>query len=71
MIKRTAEKTLKRLSAQFPVIGITGSRQSGKSTLAKMVFSEKNIFHSTTKLCVNSLLLIQRILLWLFLKGQL
>ena len=41
MIKRTAEETLKRLSAQFPVIGITGPRQSGKSTLAKMVFSEK------------------------------
>lgn len=41
MIKRTAEETLKRLSAQFPVIGITGPRQSGKSTLAKMVFPEK------------------------------
>ena len=41
MIRRTAENALLRLASQFPVIGITGPRQSGKSTLAKAVFSDK------------------------------
>lgn len=41
MINRTAESALKRLASQFPVVGITGPRQSGKSTLAKMTFPEK------------------------------
>ena len=41
MIKRAAEKTLKRLAAQFPVVGITGPRQSGKTTMAKICFPEK------------------------------
>ena len=37
MIERTAQKALLRLASQFPVIGITGPRQSGKSTLAKII----------------------------------
>ena len=41
MIYRKAEIALKRLASQFPVIGITGPRQSGKSTLAKMAFPQK------------------------------
>ena len=41
MIYRTAKDALLRLSAQFPVIGITGPRQSGKSTLAKASFPQK------------------------------
>ena len=41
MVIRTAKDALLRLAAQFPVIGITGPRQSGKSTLAKAVFSDK------------------------------
>lgn len=41
MINREAEKALHRLASQFPVVGITGPRQSGKSTLAKAVFSDK------------------------------
>ena len=41
MVKRTAEEALRRLASQFPVVGITGPRQSGKSTLAKAVFSDK------------------------------
>lgn len=41
MVKRTAEETLRRLASQFPVIGITGPRQSGKSTLAKAIFPDK------------------------------
>ena len=41
MINREAEKALFRLASQFPVVGITGPRQSGKSTLAKAVFADK------------------------------
>ncbi len=41
MIKRKAEATLKRMALQFPVVAVTGPRQSGKTTLAKMVFPEK------------------------------
>jgi len=41
MIQRTAKEALLRLASQFTVIGITGPRQSGKSTLAKMTFPEK------------------------------
>ena len=41
MIERTAQKALLRLANQFPVIGITGPRQSGKSTLAKLTFPQK------------------------------
>ena len=41
MIHRAAETTLKRLASQFQVVGITGPRQSGKTTLAKAVFPEK------------------------------
>lgn len=41
MIERTAKNALLRLASQFAVIGITGPRQSGKSTLAKMAFPEK------------------------------
>lgn len=41
MIIRAAEKALLRLAAQFPVVGVTGPRQSGKSTLVQAVFPEK------------------------------
>ena len=41
MIQRTAKDALLRLASQFAVIGITGPRQSGKSTLTKMTFPEK------------------------------
>lgn len=41
MIKRDAYDTLIRLADQFPIIAITGPRQSGKTTLAKMAFPEK------------------------------
>lgn len=45
MIKREAEQTLKKLSKQFPVVAITGPRQSGRTTLAQYVFNEKNMSH--------------------------
>ncbi len=41
MISRDAFDAVVRLAAQFPVVAITGPRQSGKTTLAKMVFPEK------------------------------
>ena len=41
MVYRIAESALKRLASQFPVVGITGPRQSGKSTLAKITFPQK------------------------------
>ncbi|MBN2811289.1 MAG: ATP-binding protein [Spirochaetales bacterium] len=41
MIQRTAEPTLHRLAKGFPVICITGPRQSGKTTLAVKAFPDK------------------------------
>ena len=41
MIERTAKETLLRLASQFPVVGVTGPRQSGKTTLARAVFPNK------------------------------
>lgn len=41
MIPRTAASTLERLAKGFPVVALTGPRQSGKTTLAKSVFKEK------------------------------
>ncbi|PKL14011.1 MAG: AAA family ATPase [Spirochaetae bacterium HGW-Spirochaetae-8] len=41
MIKRTAEATLLRLVKGFPVICVTGPRQSGKTTLVKNTFPDK------------------------------
>jgi len=44
MIQRIAEKTLRRYAKGFPVICITGPRQSGKTTLAKLAFPKKQYF---------------------------
>lgn len=41
MIYRHAEKTIQELIKGFPVIAVTGPRQSGKTTLVKKVFPEK------------------------------
>jgi len=41
MIPRTATATLLRLAKGFPIVVLTGPRQSGKTTLAKSVFSDK------------------------------
>jgi predicted AAA+ superfamily ATPase len=38
MIKRTLEKKLKNAANHFPVVTVTGPRQSGKTTLVKAVF---------------------------------
>jgi predicted AAA+ superfamily ATPase len=41
MIPRTAESTLLRYAKGFPLICVTGPRQSGKTTLAKKTFPDK------------------------------
>ncbi|MEI8186982.1 MAG: ATP-binding protein [Chlorobiaceae bacterium] len=41
MLYRKLTPTLQRLAKTFPVIAITGPRQSGKTTLAKAVFADK------------------------------
>jgi uncharacterized protein len=41
MFERQLKSTLERLSRQFPVLAITGPRQSGKTTLARMMFADK------------------------------
>ncbi len=41
MILRDAEKTIRDLLRGFPIVTITDLRQSGKTTLAKSVFSDK------------------------------
>ena len=41
MIPRIATQTLLRLAQAFPIVVLTGPRQSGKTTLAKSVFADK------------------------------
>jgi len=40
MLKRTLEKKLKEAAKQYPVVTLTGPRQSGKTTLVRMTFSD-------------------------------
>jgi uncharacterized protein len=41
MIKREIEAKLLKLSEKFPVVAVVGPRQSGKTTLVRMVFQDK------------------------------
>ena len=41
MIPRDAHATLARLARGFPVLALTGPRQSGKTTLARAAFPDK------------------------------
>ena len=57
MIKRDIQKRLLQLSEKFPVITVIGPRQSGKTTLVKMVFPEKeyrNLEEPDTRLFAQS-----------------
>lgn len=40
VINRTLQNKIKQLSRKFPVVSINGPRQSGKTTLAKLCFSD-------------------------------
>lgn len=40
MIERATSEYLKALSTWFPVVSVTGPRQSGKSTLVQAVFPD-------------------------------
>jgi len=40
MLPRALEKVIHRLANSFPIVGITGPRQSGKTTLARSFFSD-------------------------------
>ncbi len=40
MIQRTLAKVLERAASQFPIVALTGPRQSGKTTLVRHVFSD-------------------------------
>lgn len=42
IIDRKIEPVLRRLSEEYPVVTVTGPRQSGKTTLCKKVFPEKS-----------------------------
>lgn len=44
MIERQASQLLKRLALGFPVVALTGPRQSGKTTLARQAFPDKPYF---------------------------
>lgn len=41
MLPRTAAETLQRLAKGFPIVALTGPRQSGKTTLARAAFPDK------------------------------
>lgn len=41
MIPRQAEKTINSFLKGFPIVTLTGPRQSGKTTLAKMIFKDR------------------------------
>jgi predicted AAA+ superfamily ATPase len=45
LIERKAADILKRYAQSYPVVTITGPRQSGKTTLVKMVFPQKEYFN--------------------------
>jgi predicted AAA+ superfamily ATPase len=41
VIERNAAKTICSLAQSYPIVALTGPRQSGKSTLAKAIFTDK------------------------------
>lgn len=41
MIARDAEQTIRTLLRGFPIVTLTGPRQSGKTTLTKILFNDR------------------------------
>jgi len=41
MARRTLEAALQRLSGAYPIVTLTGPRQSGKTTLARATFPQQ------------------------------
>ena len=41
MIQRTLQGLLERAASRYPVVTMTGPRQSGKTTLARMTFPDR------------------------------
>ena len=41
MIPRAAQPTLQQLAVGYPVVVVTGPRQSGKTTLVRAAFTDK------------------------------
>ena len=42
MIRREAEKEILNLAAHFKAVAVVGPRQSGKTTLVRMLFKDKD-----------------------------
>lgn len=53
-IERTMAKAIKDAAKYFPVITLTGPRQSGKSTLLRHLFSDAPYFRWRTSLSAKS-----------------
>src|SRR5690349_19713873 len=41
LIPRSAEETVRQLAAGYPVVAVTGPRQSGKTTLVRTLFTDR------------------------------
>lgn len=54
MIKRTIEPKVKSLAKKYPVISITGPRQSGKTTLTKKIFPNYEYYNLENVALLNS-----------------
>ena len=48
IIDREIEAEVKKMSALYPVVTITGPRQSGKTTLARKLFPDKAYYNLVT-----------------------
>jgi predicted AAA+ superfamily ATPase len=48
MIKRNLSLNLKLLAEQYPVVTVTGPRQSGKTTLVKSIFPDYGFISIST-----------------------
>ncbi|MEA3449182.1 MAG: AAA family ATPase [Bacteroidota bacterium] len=45
MIERNIQKHLKKLLSKYPVLSLTGPRQSGKTTLLKSLFNDYTYYN--------------------------